>query len=60
MALQHHPSDMMYRRVTDAFNCLYTPAAVGRDRPDGGQTPRGEVPECEAADVYRLGQPRSF
>jgi allantoinase len=27
MALQHHPSEMMYRRVIDAFNCLYAESA---------------------------------
>ena len=27
MALQHHSSEMMYRRVIDAFNCLYEESA---------------------------------
>jgi len=27
MALQHHPSDMMYRRVMDQFACLYAESA---------------------------------
>jgi allantoinase len=27
MALQHHPSEMMYRRMIDAFNCLYEESA---------------------------------
>ncbi len=27
MALQHHPSDMMYRRALDQFQCLYAEAA---------------------------------
>jgi peptidoglycan/xylan/chitin deacetylase (PgdA/CDA1 family) len=27
MALQHHPSDMMYRRSMDAFECLYKESA---------------------------------
>jgi peptidoglycan/xylan/chitin deacetylase (PgdA/CDA1 family) len=27
MALQHHPSDMMYRRTMDQFDCLYAESA---------------------------------
>jgi hypothetical protein len=27
MALQHHPSDMMYRRAIDHFECLYAESA---------------------------------